>query len=140
MASSCSPIRQNFRRQLSDSLLADMSIFSENNYFLTIGRVTPWETEVSAGLSSSYASSVPLAVDSDETETGFWENIVAAKRLTQDNLSLVIPRFDWKLGAVYEPYINVLIIITMLLLWLLLLTQIQKYENYLTVIVGNFYI
>ena len=106
MASSCSPIRQNFRRQLSDSLLADMSIFSENNYFLTIGRVTPWETEVSAGLSSSYASSVPLAVDSDETETGFWENIVAAKRLTQDNLSLVIPRFDWKLGAVYEPYRN----------------------------------
>jgi hypothetical protein len=106
MASSCSPIRQNFRRQLSDSLLADMSIFSENNYFLTIGRVTPWETEVSAGLSSSYASTVPLAVDSDETETGFWENIVAAKRLTQDNLSLVIPRFDWKLGAVYEPYRN----------------------------------
>lgn len=106
MASSCSPIRQNFRRQLSDSLLADMSIFSKNNYFLTIGRVIPWETEVSSGLTSSYNNSVPLAFDTDETETKLWENMVAAKRLTQDNLSLVIPRFDWKLGAVYEPYRN----------------------------------
>ena len=104
MSSSCSPIRQNFRRHLSDIVLSDISIFSKNNYFLTIGRITPWETEVAAGLSSTYASPVPMAEDTDDTETQFWENIVAAKRLTQDNLSLVIPRFDWKLGSVYESY------------------------------------
>lgn len=85
--------------------MTDISIFSKNNYFLSIGRVTPWQTEaVPAGASSGFANPVPLANDTDDTETEFWENMVAAKRLTQDNTSLVIPRFDWKLGSVYEPY------------------------------------
>jgi len=105
MSSSCSPIRQNFRRHLSEKVLSDLSISSENNYFLSIGRVNPWKTEeISDGISGSYASSVPVSNDTDDTETEFWENVVAVKRLTQDNASLVIPRFDWKLGSVYEPY------------------------------------
>lgn len=107
MPSSCSPIRQNFRRHLSELVLSDLSISSKNNYYLSIGRINPWQTESTTTESitgSSYANPVPVAQDTDETETEFWENIVAAKRLTQDNVSLVIPRFDWKIGSVYEPY------------------------------------
>ena len=104
MSSSCSPIRQNFRKHLSNSMFSDMSIFSKNNYFLTIGKVSPWETESVVGLSSNYASPVPIPKDSDETETDFWINMVAAKRLTENNISLVVPRFDWKFGSIYEPY------------------------------------
>ena len=86
-------------------VLSDLSIFSKNNYFLSIGRINPWPTEtIVSGASGGYASPVPVSNDTDDTETEFWENIVAAKRLTQDNTSLVIPRFDWKLGSVYEPY------------------------------------
>lgn len=82
-----------------------MSVFSKNNYFLTIGRINPWQTEeIVFGASGNYANPVPVADDTDDNETSFWENVVAAKRITQDNLSLVIPRFDWKLGSVYEPY------------------------------------
>jgi hypothetical protein len=106
MASSCSPIRQNYRRHLAENMLKDIQTISSNNYFLTIGKITPWPTEdVGASLSgTNYARPVPVPTDSDSVETEFWQNVVAAKRVTSDNISLVIPRFDWKLGSVYQPY------------------------------------
>lgn len=106
MASSCSPIRQNYRRHLAEKMLSDIELLSPENYFLTIGKVTPWPTEdVGASLSgTNYARPVPVPLDSDRVETEFWQNVVAAKRISSTNISLVIPRFDWKLGGVYEPY------------------------------------
>jgi hypothetical protein len=99
---SCSPIRQNYRRHMAGILLSDMAPFSQNNYFLTLGRVAPWQTEAST--TGSDALTIPETLDTDFTETEFWRDMVAAKRITQDNISLVIPRYDWKLGSVYEPY------------------------------------
>jgi len=106
MASSCSPIRQNYRRHLAERMLADIELMSTENYFLTIGKTTPWPTETTdSGLSgTNYARPVPVPADSDRVETEFWQGVVAAKRISKDNISLVIPRFDWKLGTVYQPY------------------------------------
>jgi hypothetical protein len=87
---------------MSEILLSDMSIFSQNNYFLTLGRVSPWPSESSA--TGSNPITIPESLDTDTTETQFWRDMVAAKRITQENISLVIPRYDWKLGSVYEPY------------------------------------
>jgi len=101
---SCSPLRQNYKRHMTELLLSDMGVFSQNNYYLTLGRVSPWETESS--LTGSEALTVPETLDTDATETRFWQDMIAAKRITQDNVSLVIPRYDWKLGSVYEPYNN----------------------------------
>lgn len=87
-------------------MLADIELMSPENYFLTIGKITPWPTEtIDTGLSgTNYARPVPVPLDSDRVETEFWQNVVAAKRISKDNISLVVPRFDWKLGAVYQPY------------------------------------
>ena len=106
MSSSCSPIRQNYRRHLAEKMLSDIELLSPENYFLTIGKITPWPTEdVGSGLSgTNYARPVPVPTDSDRVETEFWQNIVAAKRVGPENISLVVPRFDWKLGSVYQPY------------------------------------
>lgn len=99
---SCSPIRQNYRRHMSEILMTDMGLFSKNNYFLTLGKFAPWQTEAST--TGSDPITIPETLDTDSTETSFWRDMVAAKRITQDNISLVIPRYDWKLGAIYEPY------------------------------------
>lgn len=103
MGSSCSPIRQNYKRHLAEKMLENMQLMSSDNYFLTIGKVTPWGSETGAA-GSSYARPLPIPGDTDQTETEFWQNVVAAKRLTKDNISLVIPRFDWKMGSVFEGY------------------------------------
>lgn len=99
---SCSPIKQNYRRHMAEMLLADMNISSTNNYFLTMGRVAPWETE--SAITGGGILTIPESMDTDFAETSFWQDILAAKRITQDNISLVIPRYDWKMGSVYEPY------------------------------------
>lgn len=106
MASSCSPIRQNFKRHLAQTVFNNIQAISPDNYFLTIGKVTPWPTEVSATGASgtNYARPVPIPYDTDRVETEFWQNVVAVKRITKNDISLVVPRFDWKLGSVYQPY------------------------------------
>lgn len=87
---------------MAEMLMSDMSVSSPNNYFLTLGRVAPWETE--SAITGGGLLTIPESTDSDLVETNFWNDMLAAKRITQDNISLVIPRYDWRLGSVYEPY------------------------------------
>ncbi len=89
---------------MAETLLKDMSVSSSNNYFLTLGKISPWETESS--ITGSTILSIPESLDSDYSETTFWRDLLAAKRITQDDISLVVPRYDWRMGSVYEPYNN----------------------------------
>jgi hypothetical protein len=102
MAISCDPLRQNLKRYVVDTFFDKFNNLSDDTWFLSIGRPLPW----SGGATASEDGNVPEAVDSETTETDFWQNLIAHKQITRDNISLVVPRYDWIAGKIYTPYRN----------------------------------
>jgi hypothetical protein len=94
---SCDPFRQNHKRFIIDTLLDEYSDISDENFFLTIGKITPW--------GATAGSDIPVAsIDSVEDETNFWRGLIAAKRINRSDVSLVVRRVDWAAGTAYQPY------------------------------------
>lgn len=102
MAISCNPLRQNFKRYIVDTFFDKFNNLSEDNWFLSIGRPIPWP----GGITSGEDGDVPEAGDTETTETDFWQNIIAHKKLLKEDVSLVIPKYDWISGKVYTAYRN----------------------------------
>ena len=97
----CDPIRQNLKRH-NASELAQNYLSYKDNWFIGIGKVSPW-TSLTGNVSDV---NPPLAQDSNETETEFWRNLIAAKKINETDISLVVPRYDWTGGEVYTAYRN----------------------------------
>lgn len=102
MAISCDPLRQNLKRYVVDTFFDKFGNLSDDTWFLSIGRPLPWP----GGATSTEDGDVPQATDTEITETDFWQNVIAHKQITRDDVSLVIPKYDWISGKVYTPYRN----------------------------------
>lgn len=99
MPRSCDPFRQNNKRVIAELLQDDYSDLSENNLFLSIGKITPWRNPDSSGSDVRITS-----LDSTKDDTDFWRGLIAAKKINQSDVSLVVPRVDWTSGVIYRPY------------------------------------
>lgn len=95
MPRSCDPFRQNHKRYIVEKILDEYSDLSNENFFLSIGKITPWATDNDNRLPS---------VDSVKDNTDFWRGLIAAKRINRSDVSLVIRRVDWTPGTIYQPY------------------------------------
>ena len=98
----CDPIRQNLKRHNASDFIGDYLSASDQNWFLGIGKVSSWSS-VTGSVSDN---NPPAALDTDENETEFWRYLIATKRISQSDISLVIPRYDWTGGEVYTAYRN----------------------------------
>ena len=98
----CDPIRQNLKRHNASDFIGDYLSASDHNWFLGIGKVSSWSS-VTGSVSDN---NPPAALDTDENETEFWRYLIATKRISQSDISLVIPRYDWTGGEVYTAYRN----------------------------------
>lgn len=62
--------------------------------FLTFGRINPWSNESSPDIAnSSYASVYSI-----------WNNMIGAKKLTENDLRFAIPRYNWTSNTTYIAY------------------------------------
>jgi hypothetical protein len=102
MPISCDPLRQNLKRYVVDTFFDKFNNLSEDTWFLSIGRPTPWP----GGATSTEDGEVPVGDDTEQNETEFWQNVISHKKITKDNVSLVVPKYDWISGKVYTPYRN----------------------------------
>lgn len=94
MPRSCDPFRQNYKRLLVETFFDKYSDLSDENLFLSIGKITPWgDTDVRTA-----------SVDSVKDDTDFWRGLIAAKRINRTDVSLVARRVDWTSGTIYQPY------------------------------------
>jgi len=97
--SSCDPFRQNHKRFIVDTLVNQYSDISDDNLYLSIGKITPW--------GATQGSDIPVrSLDSVEDDTNFWRGMIAAKRINRSDVSFVIRRVDWTSGTVYTAYRN----------------------------------
>jgi len=67
---------------------------TDNNVYFFIGKTSPWDDE----------DAPDFPKDTVLSHINDWSEIFHLKRLSISNCSLVIPRYDWKMGVVYQPY------------------------------------
>lgn len=93
----CDNIRQAFKTTLIGDFVESLQEGGNNNIFVAIAKPTAWTDE--------NAPDVP--VDSIEAETNFWRECIALKRVKNSDISIVLPRYDWVSGVVYDRYTHV---------------------------------
>jgi len=92
--------RHNNAEQFTDS-------FSSDVYYLSIGRPQPYATSTRGDLRTDNegTDTGPLSpVDSIADEFYYFDDLLAAKRVTGSDVSYVIPRRNWTTGTVYDYY------------------------------------
>ena len=90
----CDPFRQHFKRYHSSCLLDKFNYISDDIWFIGIGRISAWNDD----------NDPPLNTDNIYNDTDFFRNMYAMKKVTRDDVSYVIPRYDWVKSTIYTPY------------------------------------
>lgn len=80
------------------------SISNSNNYYLFVGRSTPYEDNASTTSVVESDTNPPSIAESSRNQYDSFRNMIFAKRIQPENMRFVIPRIDWTSGSVYTPY------------------------------------
>lgn len=96
----CATFRQTFRENLIQDFQDRFNPLSGDGWLIGIGKVTEW---ISATGSNADAAP-PVNVDSIKSDTDFWRQAIAFKKISNEDVCLVVPRYDWTYGEVYAAY------------------------------------
>ena len=78
----------------AEQFIESVSEPSRSNLYISFGKIESWAND-----------SIPEAAnDSVQHKTDIWKNMTHAKRVTGNDIRLVIPRIDWTANTVYNMY------------------------------------
>lgn len=100
-------ITNKFRIHNQEQFVESFSEASANVYYMGIGRPQAWATSTRGDSRTQYegTDTSPLTpVDSISQEFHVFDDLLAAKRVTSSDVSVVIPRRNWTSGTVYDYY------------------------------------
>ena len=100
-------ITNKFRLHNASNFVESFSESSPNIYYLAIGRPQAFATSTGGDSRTQYegTDSSPLTpADSVSDEFYFFDDVIAAKRITTSDISRVIPRRNWTTGTTYDMY------------------------------------
>src|SRR5210317_971651 len=100
-------ITNKFRIHNQEQFVESFSEASPNVYYMGIGRPQAWATSTRGDSRTQYegTDASPLTpVDSVSQEYHVFDDLLAAKRVTSSDVSIVIPRRNWTTGTVYDYY------------------------------------
>lgn len=97
----CNPFKQNHKRFIADSLFGAYGNMDNNHLFLSIGRANPWNLPAEQ---NEDLTPPPTAMDTFMSDTDFWRGVYAHQRIDREDVSLVVRRYDWSIGEVYDYY------------------------------------
>jgi hypothetical protein len=100
-------ITNKFRIHNQEQFVESFSEASANVYYMGIGRPQAWATSTRGDSRTQYegTDASPLTpVDSISQEFHVFDDLLAAKRVTSSDVSVVIPRRNWTTGTVYDYY------------------------------------
>ena len=100
-------ITNKFRLHNTSNFVESFSESSPNIYYLAIGRPQAFATSTGGDSRTQYegTDASPLTpVDSVSDEFYFFDDVIAAKRITTSDVSRVIPRRNWTTGTTYDIY------------------------------------
>ena len=100
-------ITNKFRLHNASNFVESFSESSPNIYYLAIGRPQAFATSTGGDSRTQFEGTdvSPLTpVDSVSDEFYFFDDIIAAKRITSSDVSRAIPRRNWTTGTTYDIY------------------------------------
>ena len=100
-------ITNKFRLHNASNFVESFSESSPNIYYLAIGRPQAFATSTGGDSRTQFEGTdvSPLTpVDSVSDEFYFFDDVIAAKRITTSDVSRVIPRRNWTSGTTYDYY------------------------------------
>ena len=93
-------ITEKFRQHNADQFVESFTETSNSTYYLFVGKATAYTSATTGG-----SDSTPLTpVDSVADEFYFFDDIIAAKRITTSDVSRAVPRRNWTTGTTYDMY------------------------------------
>ena len=72
------------------------SLAGTNSLYLFIGRPLSWENDISP----------PSPINNEFEDNNYWADSIALKKITPNDVKLVVRRVDWVSGTVYSQYDN----------------------------------
>jgi hypothetical protein len=96
----CDQFKQDLRQELIQDYYHNFDVLSGNNWFVGIAKPIEWVSSTG----ENQDASPPKNIDTVKNDTDFWRNALAFKKITKDDVSIVIPRYDWQSNQIYTPY------------------------------------
>jgi len=100
-------ITNKFRIHNAEQFSESFTESGANVYYMGIGRPQPFATLTRGDLRTTNegTDTTPLTpVDSIQDEFFYFDDMLAAKKITSSDISFVIPRRNWATGTVYDYY------------------------------------
>ena len=96
----CDPFRQGYRNFLNNIHFDKYQFLSNEYWFLGVAKSDPWKDSVGNAIDNS----PPTNIDSVESQVDFKRNMLFAKRIFPNDVSLAIRRVDWEPNQIYTAY------------------------------------
>ena len=93
-------ITEKFRQHNADQFFESFSETAANNYYLFIGKTSPFTTGTTGGSDTT----PPTPVDTITLDNYKWDSMIAAKRIGTTDVTYVIPRRNYVNGTTYDMY------------------------------------
>ena len=100
-------ITNKFRRHNAQQFVESFSESANTVYYMGLGRPQPYATSTrgDSRTENEGTDTSPLTpVDSIQDEFFYFDDLLAAKRITTSDVSFALPRRNWTTGTVYDYY------------------------------------
>ena len=100
-------ITNKFRRHNAQQFVESFSESANTVYYMGLGRPQPYATSTrgDSRTENEGTDTAPLTpVDSIQDEFFYFDDLLAAKRITTSDVSFAIPRRNWTTGTTYDYY------------------------------------
>lgn len=98
-------ITRKYRVKNAKDFVKSLSTTNGDQYYMFFGRSVPWPDSADLGLISPTAVPVPTPSDSVEsTAYETWRDTLAFIKLTSNDVSHVVSRYDWESDSLYSMY------------------------------------
>ena len=93
-------ITEKFRIHNANQFFESFSEASKDTYYLFFGKSTAYTTGTTGGTDGS----PPTPADDVASEFYYWDDMLAAKLISANNVTYAIPRRNWVNGTTYDMY------------------------------------
>jgi hypothetical protein len=89
-------------QQLINSVIARVP---NRNHYLFVGKPFGWDTTVyPTNTNDTTELNPPVPVDTQSADKVAWDEMLGLKKITRGDVSLVIPRSDWRSGTIFATF------------------------------------
>ena len=91
-------ITEKFRAHNANQFFESFSESSGNTYYLFLGK----STSFTAGTTGGTDTSPPTPADSVGDEFYYWDDMIAAKKISTSDITYALPRRNWANSTTYD--------------------------------------